>query len=145
MRRILTALAGVLGLAQAGAAQSYLSPENFAEVAETGGIYTCASEDADLAVAFKIGRIEALEALGQVYHLQVIVLEPAGMPRLGHIPVGPESFVRCREDAAIAARLPEPFDDAAIDEGYNIWRAENGGVFTISIIEAVELILSNIK
>lgn len=139
----LLAFIGLAGSAQAG--PDYLSPKEFAAAARVGQIYSCLSEDGAHALALKIGAIEELQNVGQVYHVQIIGIEPPDLPPLGHVTLSAISFSRCLLDPEIERLLDAPFDDAGFKEGLEIWRKNSGGVFTVDVTEIYEIAMQMLQ
>jgi hypothetical protein len=110
-----------------------------------GQIWSVASPTTTTAKVI-IGRIESLSG-ATVVHVSIIdVPIPAGAPSagglttIGHIPF---------QEAALAASLGQLLGtDAAVDpffkEGLRQWREAEGGYFTISVAEAIDLVFVTI-
>lgn len=89
-------------------------------------------------------RIQAIETpagyekYGPIYHISVIGVHfpgvPGGQP-IGHLPVS-------RETLEASVTQLSPSKDAFPDwqEGVKLWRADRGGVFTISLAEIVTIV-----
>ena len=143
MKKLINNILGVLGLTAGSAAGvTYAGPAEFAAHAREGQAYSCLSDEDDFALALKLFRIEEQDALGLIYHVQIIPVEPEGLSMIGHAPFSGESFGNCMLDSELEAKLPEPFDVTALESGYATWKDAKGGVFTISVIEATKSIFS---
>lgn len=97
------------------------------------------------ALALKIGAIEELPTVGRVFHVQIIAVAPPDLPPLGHIPFSAISFSRCLLDTEIEELLETPFDDAGFKEGLEVWRKNNGGVFTVDATEIYETVMQSLQ
>jgi hypothetical protein len=95
-----------------------------------------------------IGRVEPFNGGGMVIHVSLIdVPIPAGLPNaggttaIGHMPFDQAAF------SASVGRLvgANAATDPAFESGYAQWRAAQGGVFTISIPQALEFAFQAIK
>ncbi|MEP6066267.1 MAG: hypothetical protein ABJ246_10550 [Paracoccaceae bacterium] len=143
MKKLINSILSVLGLAAGSVAGiTYASPAEFAAQAREGQVYSCLSDEGDFALALKLFRIEEQDAVGLIYHVQVIPVQPEGLPMIGHAPFSGGSFENCMIDPELEALLSEPFDVTALESGYATWKDTKGGVFTISVIEATKSIFS---
>jgi len=93
-----------------------------------------------------IGRIEELPAFGTVVHISVINVNVHGGPDssavthvVHHMPVTPEALRQSVISHLGAAPVAEHFED-----GYRAWQQAKGGVFTITVSEAVDYIEQSI-
>jgi len=85
----------------------------------------------------RIGTVPGLEANGPVYHISVngLKLAPHVAGVLPHVPVSRETL-----DASVTRLSTRRPDFPGIEAGIEEWRQAQGGVFTISVAEIVELI-----
>jgi len=89
-----------------------------------------------------IGRVENDPKLGSVIHVSVIGLRlknPRAEGGFGnvaaHLPISPKAL----RDSVIA-RVGDAVPDADFERGYAMWRDAGGGVFTVSVREAVQFV-----
>jgi hypothetical protein len=108
---------------------------------------------ADAAVT--IGRLETLEYEkdGQSRSLDVVHMTIWGLKTLrmpdgnhspgiaGHIPISPEAFLLSVSHCTGEGQSV----DGSFEEGYEIWKDADGGVFTISIPEIIDIINNNLE
>lgn len=127
---LLLAVMAIIGLA------GFTEPDRYA----AGQVWEYRTRPGDEGSLLKIQRIEAAPGDGgeRIYHISVIGfrLRNAEMePRLEHSPVSRETL-----DASVTtlgdpgAKFPNP------DDGIARWKADNGGVFTITVAEIIDLI-----
>ena len=127
---VLHALIAVMGLS------GFAEPDRYA----AGQVWEYRTRPGDEGSLLKIQRIEAMpgDKMGPVYHISVIRFRfrnPEMQPVLQHSPVSRQTL-----DASVT-RLGDPgieFPDPT--GGIAQWKADNGGVFTISVAEIIELI-----
>ena len=121
------AAVGLTGLAE---------PDRYA----AGQVWEYHTRPGDEGSLLKIQRIETApgDKRGSIYHISIIrfrLSNAAMTPTLQHSPVSRETL-----DASVSqlgdqsAEFPDP------SEGIAQWKADNGGVFTITVAEIVDLI-----
>jgi hypothetical protein len=136
MRRALA----VLAFALAGALPPSASAETPAF--EVGQVWTLEAPMASTA-RVSIGRIEDN---GEVIHISVWgqpVAEELPVPNpfsMSHLPIARASL-SASVDTLVTESLPT---DLRFEEGYGLWRDAQGGVFTITVAEILEVVLQNI-
>jgi hypothetical protein len=91
-----------------------------------------------------IGRVEDLPSIGTVIHISVVdVTISSGQGEsthvIHHMPIAPDALRKSVVSHLGNASLPEHFED-----GYASWRKAGGGIFTITVREALEYIQQTI-
>ena len=88
-----------------------------------------------------IVRIESHPKLGEIVHISVrgVHLRNSGVPsgfssEISHMP-----FARSALEASLVALLKPRVSLPSFDEGYDQWLMAKGGVFTVSVAEAIDL------
>ncbi|HYC75130.1 hypothetical protein [Brevundimonas sp.] len=128
MIRMLLALTALVALG------GFAEPDRYA----AGQVWEYRTRAADAGSLLKIRRVEEHAELGPIYHVSVIGLHLRNRDMdqvLSHTPVSRETL-----DASVT-RLSDrspPFPD--FEPGIAQWRADQGGVFTISIAEIIEIV-----
>lgn len=125
MLLILTAVLGLCGFAQS---------DRYA----AGQVWEYRTRPGDEGSLLKIQRIDADPAGKPIYHISIIrfrLRNPEMTPELNHAPVSRETL-----DASVT----KPGDPSAAfpdaDPGIAVWKADNGGVFTIPVAQVVEIV-----
>lgn len=91
----------------------------------------------------KIRKIETLAAGADteiVYHISVAGVrlgEALAGDVIQHLPVSRETL-----DGSVTGLTDSKADFGDVDEGIAIWRADHGGIFTISVAEIVDVLLT---
>lgn len=138
MKKSITALLAILGLASSGLAAELILKEG-----ECWSYSTRPGEEASYLV---IRKIETLPKLGEVIHVSIFDLKianptaPKGFTdQAGHLPIAGAN-VRASLKSKVQKKVPE----ADWKEGYQLWReayqAGKGGVFTKPVGECVGFI-----
>lgn len=134
IRRTLIALGGVMALA---GLTGFAEPDRYA----AGQVWEYQTRPGDEGSLLKIQRIETIgpaDRAHRAYHISVIgfrLRNPEMQTVLQHSPVSRESL-----DASVtrlgdqSAEFPDPAG------GIAQWKADNGGVFTLTVAEIIELI-----
>lgn len=106
-----------------------------------GQVWEYRTRPGDEGSLLKIQRIErdpAFEKSGPVYHISVVgfhLQNPTVLPMLPHAPVTKQTL-----DASVTAlsKSDRPFPPA--EAGIEEWRQAQGGVFTISVAEIIDIL-----
>ena len=121
-------LAGILLSAEA-------KPPRYA----AGQIWTYHTRPQDAGSLLKIQRIEPYGST-QVYHISVVGVHFANQQLSGELPHLPVSEATLDNSVIALAPAAKQFPDLDVDAGIAQWRAAKGGIFTITIAEAVSLV-----
>ena len=105
-----------------------------------GQVWEYRTRPEDEGSLLKIQRIETLEEFkqtGPVYHVSLIGVHFAGLPTASELQHAP--FSKASLDASVTrlSSSKAPFPDPT--EGIAQWRAAKGGVFTITVADAVRV------
>lgn len=131
LRRSLLAFAALLALA------GFKAPERYA----VGQVWEYHTRPGD---AGSLLKIQGIEPFGEahVFHISVVGVhygDDDSAKDVAHLPVSRETLDQSVTRLSAAdATFPEP------DEGIEIWRADNGGVFTISLAEIMKIIADTV-
>lgn len=131
---ILKAL-GAIFLLVALSGQSPMTPYTEGQVWE---FKTRAGDEGSLLKIQRIDRDPAFAKSGPVYHISVVgfrLRNPTIVPMLPHAPVS-----RATLDASVTRLSNSTPEFPPVDAGIAEWRQANGGVFTISIAEIIEVL-----
>ncbi len=89
-----------------------------------------------------IGAIENHPEMGEIFHIsvnKVKVINPRAeeglATEISHLPVSKESLMN-----SVLNKVADSKFDKNVEEGINTWREANGGVFSITVAEAIEYI-----
>jgi hypothetical protein len=119
------------------ASSGQATPARYAE----GQVWEYKTRVGDEASLLKIQRIEPNPAFiksGSVYHISVVGFRfqnPKMIPVLPHAPVTEETL-----DASVTTLSQRNPEFPSVDPGITEWRQANGGVFTISVAEIIEIL-----
>jgi hypothetical protein len=127
--RAIAILAAAIGLS------AQVAPMPYAE----GQIWEYRTRPQDTGSLLKIQRITELGS-DKVYHLSVIGVHLRGPGIAGVLPHMPVS--RATLDASVTkrSRSTSLFPTTAVDDGITEWRSAQGGVFTITVANIVDII-----
>ncbi|HXX48237.1 MAG TPA: hypothetical protein VEN47_08420 [Myxococcota bacterium] len=133
-------------LAAVGLVAWLLGGPSFAETTAfaPGQHWSYATRPEDPQSTLIVGRVEEIPRLGTVVHVAIIDVNlhlPSGSVGhlLPHAPFSADALRRSVDKQLPAAPLPERFED-----GYAMWRREKGGVYTITVREAVDVLQKTI-
>jgi hypothetical protein len=93
-----------------------------------------------------IGRIEALNGKVAVHVSLIDIVIPSGAPNagatitVGHVPFE-RSALAASVDRLLATGVSPP---ASFDTGYREWQSAKGGIFTISVAEAIDIVFETL-
>ena len=110
---------------------------------EAGQVWSYKTRPQDVGSLIRIHRIEPFGPKGStalVYHVSIIGLSLGGQPQsiVGHVPVSRETLDNSVVEIVRTDRqFPEP---QSVEEGIEIWRTDEGGIFTILLAEIVNVI-----
>ncbi|MFA6549953.1 MAG: hypothetical protein WCT36_01190 [Candidatus Gracilibacteria bacterium] len=109
---------------------------------KTGEVWNYKTRDGETKSRIYIARIDTIEKYGNIYHISVDNLNiknkhiKSGIQTvLPHIPVSQEAL-----DASVTNLTSNTQNIPDITEGYNEWKKDSGGVFTISISKIIQYI-----
>jgi hypothetical protein len=135
-RSLLKSASAILGVALATASPaSHPTIDRYAE----GQVWEYRTRPEDKGSLLKIQKIELLpsfsEKNGPVYHVSIIGLHFTGTPLVGALQHAP--FSRASLDASVTKLSPSKATFPDVEAGIKQWRQAKGGVFTITVAEAV--------
>ncbi|MBY0567868.1 MAG: hypothetical protein K2P70_11170 [Hyphomonadaceae bacterium] len=128
---------GVLALVFA---LSFAAPPSWAQTFEVGQVW---SLNAPMSPEARI-RVGRVEDAGQTVHISlwgqpIEEASPLGSPLVaGHLPISSDALAR-----SVNALADETPPDLQFEEGYAEWSRAQGGVFTITVPEIVDVILQS--
>lgn len=133
MKRLSALLLAVVAVVGLG---GFAEPDRYA----AGQVWAYHTRPGDEGSLLKIQRIETLSGAGRgpIYHISVIRfrLRNGDMtPALEHSPVSRETL-----DASVTALGDQSVEFPDPGDGIARWKADNGGVFTITVAEIIDLI-----
>lgn len=111
---------------------------------EAGQVWNYRTDARDAGSLIKIQLVEETEDPSQpIYHISMIGIRVDGLPEainIEHLPVSQETLDTSVTQLADPAT---PFPDYR--GGYDIWRADNGGVFTITLVQIADIIRQSLS
>lgn len=93
-----------------------------------------------------IGRVEAWNGKVAVHVSLIDIVIPSGAPdagatiTVGHVPFE-QSALAASVDRLLARGVSPP---ASFDTGYREWQSANGGIFTISVAAAIDIVFETL-
>jgi hypothetical protein len=105
-----------------------------------GQVWTFHLDASEPAATLTVLKVETLEKLGEVVHISVSAVRvPSGVTRIGHLPIS----IAALEKSVVAL---VGTDNAPADlAGYEQWKRAKGGVFTVSVSEAMSFVRNAIE
>lgn len=127
-------LAALLAIAGQPAAAPQASPPAPPPIA-VGQVWEYHSRPQDAGSLLKVQRTEKM-AGHDIFHITVIRVQMGGMPTaIQHLPMARESLQR-----SVVRTAPDPGTFPSPDEGIAAWREAEGGAFTVTVAEAIDLV-----
>jgi len=112
-----------------------------------GQVWEYRNRPGDDGSTLTIGRLEDLPKIGSIVHISIagVHVKDPGVPggqseRLPHAP-----FSRAAFEGSITLLVGRASPPAEFEAGYQQWQRAHGGVFTISVAEAVDLLEKGIN
>jgi len=123
-----------------------VAPQSLAKTYKEGQVWEYRTRPQDTRSLLKIQKIEVLPELakvGPVYHVSIIGLHFSDLPLSGTLQHAP--FSKAALDASVTSLSSSKAVFPDIDDGIAQWKQARGGVFTISVSDAVSFVEQTVR